>query len=333
MNPAEEQSFIPVVQPSDDEIFSFFVGFYNLILLYKIWWRDPAVMKRFDRHVCPDNGADVDQIVFGNGRFLPSNNVFKENQSDKATVRPLKDNSSGVEATLSVGDNNNSTATSKQLQQESDSLLDFSKEPLPSETSPNEIPSDDPKERLDLQSVISRVRDVLLHKDRVICSALKEQLLEVKKQIILLRSRRILDSVVVNKVSTKKKRSSKKKENQMEALKDSAGNLGFKGAEMGKDDEMKNGKPAHTKENGSRALNEATEELSRALATEEDKLEGGNPENSDKGNQRCRDVEMLTAPTEPLDVRYKGQGWTLELMQREEQRLLEELSTYPLKVT
>lgn len=182
-----------------------------------------------------------------------------------------------------------------------------------------------------MPSVISRVRDALLREDRVVCSALKEQLLEVKKQIILLRSRRILDSVALNKAPTKKKRSSKKKENQRLASKDIAENLNLKSTEMGKDDEMENGKPAHTKEN--EALKEAVEELGCTRTTEDDMIEDENTESGGIGDQSCRDVEVLTARTEPLDVRYKGKGWTLELMQSEEQRLLEELSKYPLKVT
>jgi hypothetical protein len=224
-----DSSSNPHVETTDDDIFSFFDAFYSIMSLYRIWWRDSAVLSRFVVHtyeneaVSKPNTPDNESSLVNEGSR--STNVTGLSKKDIESY-----DNGNLESTNAVGEEGqDGSVTARELYEKSDTLTDIkdiSKEPLSSCTS-REVTFGESKDQLDLSSVITRMRDVLLPEDRILSSALKKQLLEVKKEVILLRSRRILDSVAVGKnPSAKQKRKSKKKEKTNPALKESAQGLG-----------------------------------------------------------------------------------------------------------
>lgn len=201
---------------SNDELLSYFNGFYYLIILYKIWWRAPDILQRFS------NSCEVE---IENQLPTTASNAFSREYSDGnlplyVAERIIDEIKCNGDASLSAETPVNGQST--KLSCEDGALI---KDPLSSRAVHSSETLSAPIEgNLNICSVLTSVYKSLLSESVFICSTLKKQLLEVKKEVILLRSRRILDSVAAAG-SSKQKRSSKKKHKAKQASEGSEGSL------------------------------------------------------------------------------------------------------------
>ncbi|KAK3736382.1 hypothetical protein QZH41_017892 [Actinostola sp. cb2023] len=302
LNDSTEPRVTKEHEVSNDKLFSYFNGFYNLLMLYNIWWRDPMILPRFRaNNECKDITTITENISRENSAVQHvALNVAERIAQEIATIDncTLVESAQGQEVPADV------TSTAE------DETSNEQKEPLSANSYSTEViavnPSNTP---LDMYTVLRSIQESLLSENVGICAALKKQLLEVKKEVILLRSRRILDSVAAAS-SAKQKRTSKKKSKVNQASKGVA-----EGLESNKI---------------TSPLVESSESSDVCEVSENV---------GDHAEAACCDTTQVNVSTEtsllpsiePLDVRYKLGVWTLELMQEEEQRLQEELSKQPLK--
>lgn len=161
------------------KLFSYFTGFHSLVLLYKMWWQVCQLLKSNDSKDS-NNTTDINGFSRELSDIVPPFNVAETIASES---------NAHLEETNVADTGLNEDGSPN-------------KEPLPAS--------------LHSSGILALSSD-LLRESAFACTTLKEQLLEVKKEIILLRSRRILDSVAAAS-SSKQKRTTKKKQKAKQAL-------------------------------------------------------------------------------------------------------------------